>query len=190
MTDAPQRIVTARLVLRRWREGDVAALARLNADPNVMRFFPRTYSFDETRNRVALWTELFEERGFAPWAVELPGVADCIGLVGAGIVGEPMSFAGSIEMAWRLDRPFWGQGYALEAAHASLRDIFERVVPPVMIAYTARLNRPSRRVMEKLGMAEDASSAFDHPAIEPGNPLRPHVLYRVSREDFIAGQGG
>jgi len=56
---APERIVTERLVLRRWREDDVAAIARLNGDAEVMRFFPRPYGYEETKARLAVWTAAF-----------------------------------------------------------------------------------------------------------------------------------
>lgn len=183
---APERIVTERLILRRWRESDVAALARVNCDPEVMRFFPRTYDLEETRARIAASSEAFETRFYAPWAVELPGVAACIGLAGPARVGEDLPFAGMIEMAWRLDRPYWGKGYAPEAARAALRDVFERLQPSQVIAYTAVLNAPSRRVMEKLGMVEDEEATFAHPAIAADNPLQPHVVYRLTRERFLA----
>jgi RimJ/RimL family protein N-acetyltransferase len=182
---APDRIVTERLVLRRWRDSDVDALAKLNADPAVMRYFPRTYGFEETKARIAAWSAAFGTRGYSPWAVEAPGFAACIGLVGPAQVGDSLPLAGAMEMAWRLDRPFWGKGYAVEAARASLRDVFERLGPRGMIAYTAAVNMPSRRVMEKLGMVEDAASAFSHPDIAADDPLRPHVVYRVSRSDFL-----
>jgi RimJ/RimL family protein N-acetyltransferase len=97
-----------------------------------------------------------------------------------------MPHAGAIEIAWRLDRPFWGRGYAPEAADAALRDLFERLVPEEVIAYAAALNGPSRRVMGKLGMLEDKDAAFDHPALAQGDRLRRHVVYRIARADFLA----
>ena len=184
---APLRLVTERLVLRRWRESDVAAFAKLNADPEVMRYFARTYDVDETRERVVSWSEAFETRGYAPWAVEVPGHFPFIGFVGPALIRQPPWLAGKLEMAWRLDRPFWGKGFATEAARASLRDVFERLEPPEIIAYTAAINLPSRKVMERLGMTEDKSAAFDHPAVEENKTLRPHVVYRMTREGFLAG---
>jgi len=182
---APERIVTQRLVLRRWRDNDVEAMVRLNGDPQVMRFFAHTVSPRETRARIAAASEAFETRGYAPWAVEAPGIASCIGVVGPARVSEDVPCAGAIELAWRLARPFWGKGYAPEAARAALRDLFERLAPEEVIAYTAALNAPSRRVMEKLGMSEDSKAAFDHAAFAPGDPLRPHLVYRIARVDFL-----
>jgi RimJ/RimL family protein N-acetyltransferase len=80
--EGTQHIVTAGLVLRRWRDDDVEAMTRLNGDRHVMRFSPRTVSPLETRVRIAAASEALETRGYAPWAVEAPGIASCIGVVG------------------------------------------------------------------------------------------------------------
>jgi RimJ/RimL family protein N-acetyltransferase len=51
---------------------------------------------------------------------------------------------------------------------------------PEIVAFTFRGNIPSRRVMEKIGMARDPAADFEHPRLPPGHPLRPHVLYRIA----------
>jgi RimJ/RimL family protein N-acetyltransferase len=181
----PQRLVSQRLILRRWRESDIAPFARLNADPQVMRFFARRYGLEETRQRVSIWSDDMTSRGYAPWAVEAPGVASFIGVVGPSLITAEIALAGQIEILWRLDRPSWGQGYAVEAAHAALHDVFERLECPEVVAYTTAVNLPSRKVMQKLGMIEDEASAFAHPAVAEGNPLRPHVVSRLTRQAFL-----
>jgi hypothetical protein len=40
--------------------------------------------------------------------------------------------------------------------------------------------------MEKLGMLRDPAEDFEHPSLAPGHPLRPHVLYRMTRERWHA----
>ena len=44
---------------------------------------------------------------------------------------------------------------------------------------TAVLNEPSQAVMRRLGMTLYAH--FQHPRIDPGHPIRPHVLFRLPR---------
>ena len=34
--------------------------------------------------------------------------------------------------------------------------------------------------MQRLGMTHDPRDDFEHPRLEPGHPLRPHVLYRIT----------
>ena len=50
------------------------------------------------------------------WAVEAPGVAPFVGAVGLSYVRFQASFTPAVEVAWRLDRRYWGRGYATEAA--------------------------------------------------------------------------
>jgi RimJ/RimL family protein N-acetyltransferase len=181
----PETIGTERLVLRRWREGDHAAHARLSGDPHVMRFFYRLRSLEEGVAE-ALWLdERFALDGFGPWAVEAPGVAPFIGFAGCFRVPRPMPFGPAVEVGWRLDAPYWGKGYAPEAARAALGDVFERTDVQEIVAYTARANGPSRRVMEKLGMSTDPADDFDHPAVPEPHPFRAHVLYRLQRRAFL-----
>jgi RimJ/RimL family protein N-acetyltransferase len=161
-------------------------MASLNADPENVRFFPRAYTLEETRAQVEAWSGHFSRHGFGPWAVEAPGIAACIGAVGTAPIGGNIPLAGRMEILWRLVRRVWGKGYAVEAAQASLRDAFERFSPAEIIALTAAVNLPSRRVMEKLGMSRDDEAAFFHPGLEEGHVLRPHVVYRLTRESFRA----
>ena len=92
-----------------------------------------------------------------------------------------LPFAPAVEAAWRLARPYWGRGYAYEAARAAIDDGFGRLGLDEIVAFTVPANRASRRVMEKLGMTRDPAEDFDfeHPRLPPGHPLRRHVLYRL-----------
>ena len=51
-----------------------------------------------------------------------------------------------------------------------------------LVAFTAEWNRPSRRVMEKIGMTYDPADDFIHPGLPVGHKLAPHVLYRMDRK--------
>lgn len=50
-----------------------------------------------------------------------------------------------------------------------------------MIGYTSAINTPSRRAMERLGLAYVAGGDFDDVTVPPGDTLRPHVLYRIAQ---------
>ena len=60
-----------------------------------------------------------------------------------------------------------------------LRHAFDTLHWPEVVAFTVRENLRSRRVMERLDMTHDPADDFDHPKLAPGDPLRPHVLYRI-----------
>jgi len=54
-----------------------------------------------------------------------------------------------------------------------------------LVSFTVLANVRSRRVMEKIGMTRDSAGDFEHPNLPKGHPLRPHVLYRLSRTDWM-----
>jgi RimJ/RimL family protein N-acetyltransferase len=177
---APRRIETARLVLRRWRREDDAPFVALNADPEVMRYFPAPKSRDESLREARVFDGRFDSDGFGPWAVEVPGEIAFAGFVGCWRLSRPMPFAPvagrGVEIGWRLGSAAWGRGFATEAARAALADAAGRCGLAEVVSFTASANLPSRRVMERLGMARCAD--FDHPGLPEGHPLAPHLLYR------------
>jgi hypothetical protein len=44
--------------------------------------------------------------------------------------------------------------------------------------------------MERLGMTRSPEDDFEHPSLPAGHPLRPHVLYRLSRATWLASRVG
>jgi RimJ/RimL family protein N-acetyltransferase len=86
-----------------------------------------------------------------------------------------------VEIGWFLDKQYWGQGYAPEAAQAWLDYAFTELNFDEVVAWTTVTNLPSQRVMQKLGMRTSPEDNFIHPKSPPGHPLGPHVLYRISR---------
>ena len=130
----------------------------------------------------------FARHGFGFWAVEVPGVAEFIGLVGLAVPRFEAHFTPCVEIGWRLARAHWGRGYATEAARAALDFGFRDLNLDEIVAFTVPTNRRSRAVMERIGMTRSAADDFDHPAIPEGHPLRRHVLYRARRPDRVGGE--
>jgi RimJ/RimL family protein N-acetyltransferase len=176
-----QVLRTSRLVLRGWRDADRDAMAALNADPEVMRHFPSTLDRQQSDAFVDRHLALLEERGWGLWAVEVPGVAHCIGFVGLSEATFAADFTPALEVGWRLAREHWGRGYAPEGAAAALDFAFDALHNDEIVSFTAVGNDKSRRVMEKLGFSRDPADDFDHPNVPEGDPLRRHVVYRLLR---------
>jgi ribosomal-protein-alanine N-acetyltransferase len=120
----------------------------------------------------------FADHGFCKWAVEAPDVSPLVGAVGLSFVRFQASFTPAVEVAWRLDRRYWGRGYATEAAQASVDDGFRRIGLTAVVAMTTLGNHASMRIMERLGMTR--SFEFDHPRYPEDHPLCRHVLYRLA----------
>ena len=185
---APNLLTTERLILRQWQESDRDAFARLNADPVVMEHFPHCLTREESDAAVTRTQKVIGERGWGFWAVEIRGGAPFIGFVGLSKPGFESHFtspkAPCVEIGWRLAKEHWGNGYASEAATACLRFGFEKLTLQEIVAFTVPLNERSRAVMKRVGMSRDPADDFDHPNLEPGHPLRRHVLYRMSGSDW------
>lgn len=177
---APSELRTGRLLLRRWREGDRVPFAAMNADPEVMEYYPSTLSTSESNAMVDRIEQTFAVEELGLWAVELLGGAPFIGYAGLWPARFQAPFTPATEVGWRLAAPYWGHGYATEAARAAVGDGFARLHLGEIVSFTAEINMRSRRVMEKLGMTRDPDADFDHPNVVDGHRLRPHVLYRLS----------
>ena len=169
---------TERLRLRPWRDADRQPFARLNANPQVMRYFAAPLTRDESDRLADRIQAHIERHGWGLWAVEIAGEAAFAGFVGLAVPRFEAHFTPCVEIGWRLAPGFWGHGYATEGASAALRFGFRDLGLAEIVSFTTETNTPSRRVMERIGMTHDTKDDFDHPALPAGHPLRRHVLYR------------
>lgn len=181
-------IRTERLLLRRWRHADREPFAAMNADPAVVEHLQGPMSRERSDDFIDRIERHWDEHGWGLWAVEVPDVASFIGYVGlwpADYVEPAM-----VEVGWRLAREHWGHGYATEAARAALEYGFTDVGLAEIVSFTVPQNERSWRVMERIGLVRDPSGDFDHPRVDPvAYPeLVQHVLYRASREDWLAAR--
>jgi RimJ/RimL family protein N-acetyltransferase len=173
-----------RLILRPWREDDLDALAPLCADPEVMAHFPAVLDRADSAQLLGRLMAHQAEHGFTFWCLERREDGAFLGFTGLARVGFAAPFVPAVEIGWRLARPFWGRGYALEAARRSLRFAFEDLELDEVVAFTVPANQRSWGVMERLGMRRDPAGDFEHPNLPAGHPLRQHLLYRIGREDW------
>jgi RimJ/RimL family protein N-acetyltransferase len=178
---SPIELDTPRLRLRAWCDADHAPFAALNADPQVMAYFPSPISREASDASIAGWQAQFAERGWSDWALELRESRVFIGFAGLTVPRRVLPCSPCVEIGWRLAREHWGRGYASEAARAALCVGFEQIGLQEIVSFTALGNRRSRAVMERIGM-RDSHEDFEHPGVPEGHPLRLHCLYRISRE--------
>ena len=185
--DPHAALQTERLILRRWRDSDREPFARLNADPAVMRHFLRPLTRGESDAFVGRIEARFVERGYGLWAVERRENAAFLGFAGLACHDFDAPFTPCVEVGWRFDRSAWGHGYATEAAREALRIGFVEAGLDEIVSFTSSLNAASVRVMERIGMHRNPADDFDYPTIPVGHPLRRHVLYRLTRDEFVGG---
>lgn len=177
---AVTEINSKRLVLRDWRESDLAPWAAMNADPLVREHLGPVLDLEQSTASVRHFQQDLDRKGYGFWAVEVRDTGEFIGFTGLDDVDDGVPFTG-VEIGWRLARSAWGQGYATEAAHAVLEYGFDVLGLPEILAVTTSTNRRSQAVMRRLGMTTDPGEDFDDP--EEEGPLRRQTLWRLRRPD-------
>jgi RimJ/RimL family protein N-acetyltransferase len=182
---ATPKLTTERLLLRGFRDADREPLAAMNGDPEVMEHFPATLTRAESDALLDRIVARWASDGHDLWAVERLADRAFLGFTGLARLAW-LPAADRPEIGWRFVRSAWGHGYATEAARAALRFGFEVVRVPEIVSVTTVGNVRSRAVMERIGMTRDPADDFLHPNIPPGHRLRPHVMYRLSREAWEA----
>ena len=176
------QLETPGLILRAWQEHDRAPFATMNADPVVMRFFAAPLTRAESDQAIDRYNTQLTRDGFTMFAAERRDTRSLAGVIGI----QTMPFAipnvpqPAVEIGWRLALHATGQGLATEAASALVDFAFRQHHLPSLVAITIPINTPSRRVMEKLGMAYRPELSFDHPRVPDGHPYRRHILYQLN----------
>ncbi|HET8547063.1 MAG TPA: GNAT family N-acetyltransferase [Bryobacteraceae bacterium] len=149
-------IETERLLLREMSPDDLDIIAPMLADPDVMRFWPRPYTREETVRWIERWVHDYAEYGCGYWLM-----LEKAGLRPAGQAGLVMLTIDGVHapsLGYIVDKRFWNRGYATEAASACLEWALARW--PVVITPIRPENAPSLRVAEKLGLKEERRTMY------------------------------
>ncbi len=166
---------TERLTLRRLRMTDLDALYALYRDEEIRQYFPDgTLTLKDTRAELewflnghpkhpelGLWATIFKDTnafigrcGLLPWKIE-----------------ERQE----VEVAYLLDKNYWGQGLATEAARAILEYGFKSLGLSRLICLIDPQNVASQKVAERIGMTlERAVDGIEGDGI-------PTLIYSIAR---------
>lgn len=169
-----------RLGFRTWRSDDVDAMAAINADPEVMRYFPAIQDRQQTASFIARMQAMQENRGYCYFALETLEDNTFIGFTGLMWQDNNNELPPCTDIGWRLATRAWGKGYATEAAIRCLEYAYKDLNLKEVIATAPRVNQPSINVMQKAGM--EYSRDFMHPGLKGDQRLERCVLYRKSRQ--------
>ena len=179
-------LASERLTLRPFTMDDLDDVAAMNADARVMEYFPATMSRDESAAFLKRVMAHQTAHDFSLLAIHKKGDGAFCGFTGLLTADFDAPFCPAVEIGWRFPHAAWGQGLGPEAARACLAFGFNELQLAEIISFTTVTNLRSIRVMEKIGMLRDTAHDFDHPNLPPGHALRPHVLYRLRRDEWNA----
>lgn len=174
-------LMTERLKLRQWIQEDYPYFAKLNADTEVMEFYPSVLSETESNTMAIRIKSLIEENTWGFWAIELIETKQFIGFVGLNSPSYNLPITPCVEIGWRLAKEHWGKGYATEAGKATLKFAFEELDLGEVYSFASVDNQKSVAVMKRLGL-KNGNNNFEHPILPEGDPLKEHVLYRITQK--------
>lgn len=178
-------VETERLRLRTWDHRDREVFERHLNTPAVMRWLGGVQdeaAYTAAFDRIDSYQRNF---GHTYWLVERKSDNALLGFCGLKRVNSPGApFPGDFEIGWRLREDAWGQGYAGEAAAASLDFAFDRCGAPHVVAMTVDGNRSSRKLMDKLGLRRRED--LDYFDCRFGPELNPSIVYRITADEWAS----
>ena len=182
MTTIKRYIFTSdRLGFRNWMKEDIAILSELNADKEVMKYFPATQTKEQTVLFIERMQQEFEEKSYCYFAVETLHNLELIGFIGIHEQTFEADFTPCVDIGWRLKRSAWKQGFASEGAKRVLQYAFNELKLDAIYSIAPEINLPSENVMKKIGMKK--LRTFDFSLLKD-NRLKSCVLYQITKEMY------
>ena len=179
MYSLSMELETPRLKLRQWSIDDLPIWIEMNQDTQVRKYFSHTLTEEEAVGSFCKISKFLTTHEYGLWAVEKKENQEFIGYIGLSDQVLGTTFSPFIEIGWRLKSSSWGKGFATEGAKTVLE--YGLTLFPKIFSITSKLNTPSIKVMEKIGLVRDESLDFEHPAVDsPG--LKPHLVYTTKHE--------
>lgn len=167
-------IRTPRLLLRRWTDDDLVPLSEINTEPESVHWIDEALEgdLDHTAELIERWEEEWDDEGFGIFAVELLASGELAGFTGLFVPEFLPEVLPAVAIGWRLASPFRGQGYASEAAQATLEFALQDRGLDRVISINRVADSASENVCHKLGMEPERETA--HPV--HGFGLRVHSI--------------
>jgi RimJ/RimL family protein N-acetyltransferase len=175
-------VVTERLVLRPFRDGDLDAYTAVVTAPLVREALrsPPTIGRREAWAQMAAFLGMWELRGCGQWALEDRDSGALVGRAGLNrpeIEGWP-----GTEVGWALHPDHWGKGYATEAGAAAVRYGFEVLDEAELVSVILPDNTASQAVAHRLGFTLEEERVLAH------FPAAPHGIWRLRRSTWARDQ--
>lgn len=171
-----QRIETPRLILRPITLADAEDMFEYAGDPETTRFvFPTHRSLQETKNGIAAY---FMAAPLGKYGIEEKRSGKLIGAIDLRV--KPNECTG--EIGYVLNKDYWGQGYMPEAASALLELGFEKMGLIRIFGLHDVRNHQSGRVMEKIGLRQEA--VLTAAKISKG-AIIDEALHGLSRKEWL-----
>lgn len=175
--DEERLLLTQRLALRSPRIQDAAALVAALDNPRVAMNLA-TVPYPYHRADAESWIERERSCVDAPGATHIAVDRHTGGLVGAGFYRPSATWPDGFELTFLVAERFWGQGFGIEIAHATVDDAFTRGGVTRLACAIRVTNGPGRRVVEKCGFQFRDTGMMRSIATRGAVPVERFVLER------------
>lgn len=159
---------TERLILETIEQERFEDLAELLANAKVHRFFPKTLNKQESREFLNEIQKRQNQDGLSFWAVIRKNDKRFLGI--CGLFKQNIDNIDEIEVGYRINDEFWGNGYGTEAAKGCITYAKNILGLSSVISLILKDNKQSIRVAEKNGLILEKETMF-HDKI--------HQVYRI-----------
>lgn len=173
---------SSRIGFSLWEEEDIDRFDEINSNAEVMRYFPKTLSRQETNKFMEAMNEHHAEHGYCYFAARLIETSELIGFIGLKNQTYAADFNPSTDIGWRLHPNYWNLGLATEGALRCKEFAFNHLKLDKVISVASAINTPSINVMKKINM--EFVKSFTHPLMETDSSLQPCVLYKIERDNY------
>lgn len=146
------QLLTPRLRLRPFFPEDATGFFHMNAQPEVIRYTGDVPfgSIEEAARFIGAY-DAYQKYGYGRWTILRRSDAQYLGFCGLKFHPETEE----TDLGYRLDRRFWGNGYATEAAQVCITYAFTSLKLPFLVGNVHPANEPSKRVLRRLGFVPD-----------------------------------
>ena len=171
---------TKHLILRQWKEEDLFYYSNLTSNKEVMQYFPKILTREQSDLAVIKFQKLLEEKSWGFWAVEEKASGKFMGYAGLHAPKTKFPFSPCVEIAWRMADKYWENGYVLELGEKILDHAFEDIGLEEVVYFSSIQNIKAEKVAKALGMKKE-DEIFNHPFVAVGHELSEHYLYRMKK---------
>ncbi|WP_141603974.1 GNAT family N-acetyltransferase [Terrilactibacillus laevilacticus] len=162
---------TDRLYLRPYLDEDIKSIHDVFSDKETMTFYPAPFTIKETTEWVKRNQLRYKEDGYGLWAVCLKETKTLIG--DCGLVKQKVDNQNEVEIGYHINKKFWSNGLATEAASACKEYGFYQLGLEKLISIIDPINRASIRVAEKIGFTKEKEAFIFN---------KNHVIYSGTKE--------
>lgn len=149
---------TQRLKIVKITLDDIDLLYQLTGNKDVMRYFPKILSYDDTKQMIRKIMDHYTKYGYCFWKILLKPKEQFVGI--AGLLYQKVDGKTETEIAFRIKPEHWNNGYATEAANAC-KDYGENILQKTsLISLIHPQNNASKRVAQKLGAKRSKTVLF------------------------------